>query len=135
MPQKSKKDVLPQKTIKATAPKAKRVKKLTRAGDAATLERFVPLPSSDEVLRMDYPAEGDRLTCDVYTIRIHAETPLAVELSLDGSPWQACRESLGFWWYDWAGYLPGRHELKVRRLGPDGRWLESSVRTVTAGLP
>ena len=135
MPRKSKKDVLPQEKAKAAAPKTKRARKASSKGTAAVLERFVELPCSDEVLRFDFPREGELLTSDSYTVRIYAETPLAVELSLDGSPWQACRESLGFWWYDWAGFLPGRHELKVRRLGEDGRWLESSVRAVTAGRP
>ncbi len=71
---------------------------------------------------IDYPQEDETITSPHYTFRIKA--PLnaeKVEICIDGAPWQLCRYSSGFWWYDWAGYGCGEHEIVARILPFDSR--------------
>src|SRR5438270_5168402 len=71
---------------------------------------------------VDFPQEGERISSSHYTFRIRA--PLnaeKVEVCIDGSPWQLCRYSASFWWYDWSGYSAGEHELVARILPFDSR--------------
>lgn len=72
---------------------------------------------------IDYPQQDEVISSPQYSIRISApKNATAVELAIDQDVWQPCRESVGFWWFDWAGYEPGEHELIARYKGPDGKW-------------
>jgi hypothetical protein len=71
---------------------------------------------------IDYPQEEETITSPHYTFRIKA--PLnaeKVEVCVDGAPWQLCRYSSGFWWYDWSDYSSGDHEVVARILPFDSR--------------
>lgn len=71
---------------------------------------------------IDHPHEGERISSPHYTVRIRA--PLnaeKVEVCVDGSPWQLCRYSAGYWWYDWIGFTTGDHEVVARILPFDSR--------------
>jgi hypothetical protein len=71
---------------------------------------------------IDYPQEEETIVSPHYTFRIKA--PLnaeKVEVCIDGAPWQLCRYSSGFWWYDWADYATGEHEVVARILPFDNR--------------
>lgn len=71
---------------------------------------------------IDYPQEDEVITSEHYTFRIKA--PLnaeKVEVCIDGSPWQLCRYSSGFWWYDWAGFATGEYEIVARILPFDSK--------------
>jgi len=71
---------------------------------------------------VDFPQEGESVSSPHYTFRIRAALNAEkVEVCVDGSPWQLCRYSAGFWWYDWAGYSAGEHELVARILPFDSR--------------
>jgi hypothetical protein len=72
-------------------------------------------------VRVEYPKEGELLTRPCYTFRIATISGAnKVEVSIDQTGWQPCRESLGLWWYDWAGYSEGDHTLVARtRIGND----------------
>ena len=68
---------------------------------------------------VDYPQEGEVISARGYTFRI-AGAARSVEVALDGGEWMPCRSGAGFWWFDWAGYGPGRHQLLVRARREDG---------------
>lgn len=81
---------------------------------------------------IDYPLEREIISAPVYTFRLSALTPESVEISFDGQEWRPCRESVGFWWYDWAGYQGGTYTVQARMVGKDGRITSSKLRQFTA---
>lgn len=84
-------------------------------------DRTEPAKRRDsDAVAIEYPAAGETVWSDRYTLRIAAQLDGFVEAAMDGGPWQACRASDGYWWFDWSGYTPGRHEAAVRWTGPDG---------------
>lgn len=73
-------------------------------------------------LSIDYPRQGETITGEGYTFRISA--PLdsrVVEVAVDQSDWRPCRQASGFWWFDWAGYESGEHQLVARLVTAEGR--------------
>lgn len=73
------------------------------------------------VLTVDYPRPNETITSDNYTFRIVAMPGVKkVEISVDGAPWQPCRQSEGSFWYDWSGYRSGEHEVAARVQLADG---------------
>ncbi|MDE2314522.1 MAG: hypothetical protein KGL04_10175 [Elusimicrobia bacterium] len=105
-----------------TAATVKSVKKTARA-------RTAPRKTPDEV-RVDYPQNAEIVLSPYYTYRISVTTPEAakVALSINGGDWLACRESLGFWWFDWQGYKPGAHVATARADKKNGRFAISAPR-------
>lgn len=78
--------------------------------------------SAVERATIDFPREEERVTSPHYTFRISAPMNAEkVEVCVDGTPWQLCRYSGGYWWYDWAGYYSGEHEIVARMLPFDSR--------------
>ncbi|MFA5138536.1 MAG: hypothetical protein WC728_04820 [Elusimicrobiota bacterium] len=63
---------------------------------------------------IDFPCGAETIRSDHYTLRIAAVEEGQVEVSLDNGPWQPCRSSQGYWWYDWSGYATGRHRAVAR---------------------
>jgi hypothetical protein len=64
---------------------------------------------------MDYPKESEVLNSSNYTLRFTAsDETRSVEVSIDGGPWQECRKANGHFWFDWANYMSGRHEIVAR---------------------
>ncbi|HBA62017.1 MAG TPA: hypothetical protein DCZ92_14625 [Elusimicrobia bacterium] len=64
---------------------------------------------------LDYPKQGEEICAPQYTFRAGAVGAVErVELSINRGPWQACRYSVGYWWYDWAGYSSGRYQAEVK---------------------
>jgi len=71
---------------------------------------------------LDHPREGEIITAQYYTFRVGATGDIArVEISINAGPWQPCRNSVGYWWYDWAGYAEGRYQAAVRAQAKDGQ--------------
>src|SRR5687767_388271 len=91
--------------------------------------------STEEYLLLDYPEEGERITVPKYMIRIEASCQAhRVQVSVDRGPWRSCRAWAGFWWYEWSGYLPGRHQVIGRVIAQDGRAVVSKVRRFLVDL-
>ena len=67
-----------------------------------------------EMVKVSYPKDKEVITGSVYAFRIDAGAAGHVEISIDNKEWHACRQSEGFWWYDWAGYASGRHQAAAR---------------------
>ena len=70
-------------------------------------------------VRVEYPRNGELVARPRYTFQIGTnEKARTVEVSVDEGGWKACRESMGLWWHDWAGYAKGDHVLVARsRIG------------------
>lgn len=89
--------------------------------------RSAPAPKLEAVI--DYPAEGELVRPGHYAIRVTAEGADAVEIRLDGTDWLACRESVGFFWHDWAPQKPGPVVVSARVRRGKGRWVAAPERT------
>jgi hypothetical protein len=84
-----------------------------------------------QYVSVDYPQVGEILTSGEYAIRISTSATEGVDISIDGKEWQPCRESVGFWWYDWSGFGAGVHTV-VARISVGKRTLKSKPRSFTA---
>lgn len=72
-------------------------------------------------LSVDFPQEGERIAAPQYTLRLSCpENVRKVEVAIDDGEFQACRQAAGHWWYDWAGYEDGAHEVVARIETQDG---------------
>lgn len=89
--------------------------------------------TEEKAIVIDYPQRGELISSEEYSIRIEALEAAKVEISIDGGPWQPCRLSVGYWWYDWAGYLPGRHEIAILAADENGSILGEAQRQVRVG--
>lgn len=68
-------------------------------------------------LNIEYPREGEKISAAAFTFRIdgpRGDGHGAVEISIDGGPFTACRNAAGRWWYDWNGHSLGEHQAAVR---------------------
>jgi hypothetical protein len=80
---------------------------------------------------IEYPGKGETIVSPTYTIRVDAPASAeALDVSIDQGPWRPCRKDVGYWWYDWAGYADGEHDIITRIRGRNGRWRMSSPRQV-----
>lgn len=71
---------------------------------------------------LDHPQQGEKITAPQYTFRIGTLGAIErVEISINTGPWQPCRNSVGYWWYDWADYATGRYQAAVRAQTKDGQ--------------
>ena len=70
-------------------------------------------------LSVDFPRQDEAVTSS-YTIRSPRLDCKAVEISIDQA-WRPCRKGGEHWWYDWAGYESGEHEIIARLETPEGR--------------
>ena len=77
---------------------------------------------------LDYPQERERVIGPEYTFRVAARAASRVEIAIDGNAWQPCRQAEGYWWYDWSGYLSGKHQA-VARIQPQNDGQKSTSRT------
>lgn len=120
---------------KKAAVKTDVVAKKPRAAEGAgrSAEKTAKAVASAKTsLIIDYPLEREIISNSVYTFRLSALKPQSVEVSLDGKEWRPCRESVGFWWYDWAGYQGGTYTLLARMTDRNGKAVKSKPRQFTA---
>ena len=84
---------------------------------------------------MDYPKESEIITSPHYTLRFGAsDETQTVEVSFDGGPWQACRKAGHYFWFDWAHYMSGYHEIAARAQFFTGDIKEIEVRRMYVKL-
>jgi hypothetical protein len=82
-------------------------------------------------VQVDYPMEGEMISYRTYTFRISANPTERVEISIDGEEWLPCRQSVGYWWYDWCHFSAGLHSLQARIPSAGIRELKSKPRQFT----
>jgi len=87
-------------------------------------------------IAVEYPRERECITGREYTFRVAAKEASRVELSIDEGEWRTCRQADGHWWYDWSGYMTGKHQA-VARIQPqnDGQKDTSRVCRFRVELP
>ena len=96
-----------------------RVKNHNRRNKVAPDKRVEPERGTARVV-IDFPTSGETIKSDSYTLRIGTPEGGQVEVAVDGGPWQACRLDQGYWWFDWSGYISGKHEAAARLTTADG---------------
>ncbi len=85
--------------------------------------------TANEYVVVDHPKNLENITSRHYAVRISVgDASAAVDISIDDGPWQACRHSVGYWWYDWSGFTPGMHQLLARTRMTNGGQLISKRR-------
>ena len=71
---------------------------------------------------LDYPQQGEKITAPQYTFRVGTSGDIELAaVSINQGPWQPCRNSAGYWWYDWSGYTEGRYQAEAKAQTKDGR--------------
>lgn len=103
---------------------AKMIKTIRRNKNTALGTAAVAEPGARAVL--DYPQPGEGITAPQYTFRAGTVGAVErVEISINQGPGQSCRYSTGYWWYDWAGYAPGRYQAEVKAFLKSGKSVAS----------
>ena len=117
IPQAEEKEMPKLAVKKNTAPKAAKTK----------------LTASDEYVVIDHPRNLETIsTGHHYAVRIGASDCNGVDISINDQPWQPCRHAIGFWWFDWANYPAGTHQIVARMHKPNGEYLISKRRRCKA---
>ncbi|HUT86103.1 MAG TPA: hypothetical protein VMW66_04640 [Elusimicrobiales bacterium] len=96
---------------KKTLAKKKIVPKVT-----AVKNETVKTQAPKHYIIVDHPHNGEVITTDYYTFRLGASPCDRVEIRLNGKEWQSCRNSIGYWWFDWFNFAPGTYKLKARAI-------------------
>lgn len=74
-----------------------------------------PRPVEQTDVWVEYPKQNEVIGKPTYTIQVAAvPEAMRVDVCIDQGDWQPCRESLGLWWFDWADYDAGEHEVVAR---------------------
>jgi len=86
------------------------------------------LTAKGEYVVIDHPKNLENITSWYYSIRIGATEADGMDISIDDQPWQPCRYSVGYWWFDWSDFTPGTHQLVARLTKTNGEYLLSKRR-------
>lgn len=78
---------------------------------------------------LDYPQENEIIRSANYTIRIGANASTNnVRVKIDTGDWSQARFASGYWWFDWANYPVGSHQIIAEGWNELGQRTETSVR-------
>ncbi|MBN1621641.1 MAG: hypothetical protein JW871_03520 [Endomicrobiales bacterium] len=84
-------------------------------------------PFSDIYVIIDHPKQGEVVSGQHYAVRIGASDKGMVEISINDTEWQPCRQSAGYWWFDWSQPNPGNNKIIARLKNEKGRTLKKSI--------
>ncbi len=101
--------------------KKKVSRKKKAAAKTSKVSKALKTQKETVLLTIDYPVKGEVVTSPDYCIRLSALPGNRVEVSIDGEQWNLCRESAGFWWFDWANYAVGNHTISAQIVSWDGK--------------
>jgi len=96
---------------------------------AKTPARAPAKPAPGLAVSIDYPAEGETVQSGPYSIRVSAAGADAAQVRVGDGEWADCRESLGFFWYDWSSQA-GQARIAARARAGQGDWSASPERVV-----
>lgn len=87
-------------------------------------------------IAIEYPQEEETVdTAESIFFKIKTNVPVSqVEISIDDNDWLPCRESGGYWWFAWSGFLSRWHTVHARAYGHDGAVHLSRERTFVAKI-
>ncbi len=78
---------------------------------------------------IDYPQQGEKIQPLHYAVRLSVKGSSTVEIAIDENDWNACRESVGYYWHDWAPISKGSHKLTARIKLSSGKYKETKTIT------
>ncbi len=84
--------------------------------------------NENEYVLIDHPKNLENITSRHYSVRVSASAANSLDISIDDAPWQACRNSVGYWWFDWTDFTAGTHQLVARMQTTNGEYLISKRR-------
>ncbi|HAN03937.1 MAG TPA: hypothetical protein DCW72_04155 [Elusimicrobia bacterium] len=84
--------------------------------------------NTEEYVVIDYPKNLETITARTYCVRMGASDCTGMDISINDQPWQPCRHAVGYWWFDWANFQPGTHQLVARMHKRNGEYLISKRR-------
>jgi hypothetical protein len=88
-----------------------------------------------KVVAIEYPRQNETIASNSYTFHIVAMPGAKkVEVSIDDSVWEPCRQSGDSFFYDWFSYAPGEHEIVARVHLSDGHYHTSEHRFINVEL-
>lgn len=74
----------------------------------------------------DYPQKSETITSREYTFRFSASGEVSeLYVSIDGARPQPARKTAGYYWYDWANYPSGQHQITAMAYFHDGSYAET----------
>lgn len=89
-------------TRRTAVSKAKTTKTTTAT---ASSQKTIPLAKD---LYIDYPANNEKVYCGHYCFRLGSPSNISwLKISINGGPWQDCRNANGYWWFDWWNFTTG----------------------------
>jgi hypothetical protein len=88
-----------------------------------------PAPTKKLAIDIDFPQENESVFWGHYAIRITSLIPGSVQICINNGEWLTCRNSDGFWWYDWHPLGPGTHSIIARVLNTEGKEQKSKPRS------
>lgn len=102
------------------------------AGSAAKVGKAVAKPATARPkIAIDHPSDGDKIGAHHYTVRISCSGVGGLaEISINGDSWLACREAVGYRWFDWGIMGTGAHTLRARLMDDKGSILCESAEVV-----
>lgn len=103
------------------------VKKNTKAA-AAKPVKPAKILNTEEYVVIDYPKNLETINARHYCVRMGASDCTGMDISINDQPWQPCRHAVGYWWFDWANFQPGTHQLVARMHKRNGEYLISKRR-------
>src|SRR5262245_39031412 len=78
---------------------------------------------------LDYPRQHEKIGSKHYSFRIGVPGMMKnVEIAINRGAWLACRHAVGYWWYDWSGFRPGKYQAVIRAQTADGDRIFSEPR-------
>ena len=87
-------------TRRTAVSKAKKTKTTTSSS-----EKAIPLAKD---LYIDYPTSNEKVYCGHYCFRLGSPSNISwLKISINGGPWQDCRNANGYWWFDWWNFSTG----------------------------
>src|SRR5687768_9199734 len=103
--------------------------------NAAAVRTKKDVEPTRQAVTIDFPQEGEKVMPGHYAVRLTADGPGPVEISVNDGAWSPCRSEVGHFWFDWWPSEPGRHKLTARVNGENGRGQKSKTRTCTVVGP
>ncbi|PIS46486.1 MAG: transaldolase [Elusimicrobia bacterium CG08_land_8_20_14_0_20_51_18] len=115
---------------KKASPETTEEKQMIKLAEKKTTKttKRIETTSNTEYIVMDYPKNLETITARYYAVRIGASDCVNVEVSINDQPWQNCRRSVGYWWYDWTNIQPGTYQILARMNKGNGQYLMSKRR-------
>jgi hypothetical protein len=94
----------------------------------ADLPYINDMTATKEDVCIVYPVGRQIITSETYTMKIYTCVSVQkVDLLIDETEWKSCRESGGFWWFDWFGYSSKEYTLQAYATLTDETKRSSSI--------